>query len=110
MTEPWPGLIDPALEESRPWHWQIRGLSDGDEAMSDSSSFELFVLIVMAVLYAVEHRWPLAPPEFSIASAILAVIELVLGRWPIGLAALLFALLALRRWRLRRGQTVSYRF
>jgi hypothetical protein len=78
--------------------------------MSDASSFVLFVLIVLAVLYAVEHRWPLAPLEFSVASGILAVIEFVLGRWPIGLAALGFGLLALRRWRLRRLQRITSRF
>jgi hypothetical protein len=77
--------------------------------MSDASYVALFALIVMVVLYALEHRWPLAPLEFSFASTIVAVSEFVLGRWPLGLAAMGFALLASRRWYLRRVETITSR-
>ncbi len=72
--------------------------------MSDVSYLVLFALIVMVVLYAPEHRWPLAPLGFSIAATIAAVGEFILGRWPLGLAALGFAMVASRRWCMRRGR------
>lgn len=78
--------------------------------MSDVSYLVLFALIVMVVLYALEHRWPLAPLGFSAAATIVAVGEFVLGRWPLGLAALGFVMVALRRWYIRRGRDDHVQF
>jgi hypothetical protein len=77
--------------------------------MSDTSYVALFALIVMVTLYALKHRWPLAPVGFCLASTIAAVSEVVLRRWPLGLAALGFALLASWRWYLRRVETITSR-
>lgn len=70
--------------------------------MSDASYVALFALVVMVVLYALEHRWSLAPLGFSAASTIVAASEFVLGRWPLGMAALGFAVVASRRWYVTR--------
>ena len=61
-----------------------------------------FGLVVMVVLFALDRLW-LAPLGFSAASAIVAGSEFVLGRWPLGLVALGFAMVASRRWRMRSG-------
>jgi hypothetical protein len=71
--------------------------------MSGASYLAFFGLIVMVVLYALD-RWWLAALGFSGASAIVAGSEFVLGRWTLGLAALGFAMVASRRWRMRRGR------
>ena len=72
--------------------------------MSDASYVALFALVVMVVLYALEHRWSFAPLGFSLAAVIAAVSEFVLGRWPLGIAALGFAVVASRRWYVTRRQ------
>lgn len=64
--------------------------------MSGASYLAFFGLMVMVVLYALD-RWWLAPLGFSAASAIVAGSEFVLGRWPLGLVALGFAMVASRR-------------
>ena len=70
--------------------------------MSGFSYVALFALVAMVILYALEHRWPFAVLGFSIAAAIAAASEFVLGRWPLGIAALGFAAVASRRWYLRQ--------
>jgi hypothetical protein len=65
--------------------------------MSDASYVALLALVVMVVLYAVEHRWSLAPLGFAMASTIAAFSEFVLVRWAFGLAGLGFAVVASRR-------------
>jgi hypothetical protein len=70
--------------------------------MSDASYVALFALVAMVVLYGLEDRWSLAPLGFSVAAAIAAVSEFVLGRWPLGIAALGFVVVASRRWYLRQ--------
>jgi|HubBroStandDraft_6_1064221.scaffolds.fasta_scaffold242240_2 hypothetical protein len=69
--------------------------------MSDASYVALFAFIVMVMLYALEDQWLLAPLGFFVAATIAAVSEFVLGRWPTGIAALGFALVASRRWYVR---------
>jgi hypothetical protein len=71
--------------------------------MSGASYIAFFGLVVMVVLYALDQWW-LAPLGFSAASAIVAGSEFVLGRWPLGLAALGFAIVASRRWHMRPGR------
>ena len=70
--------------------------------MSEASYVALFAIVVMVVLYAFEDRWPLAPLGFSVAATIAAVSEFVLGRWPLGIAAVGFAVMASRRWYVRQ--------
>lgn len=70
--------------------------------MSDSSSLALFALVAMVILYAVEDRSPFAPLGFAVAAAIAALSDFVLHRWSFGAVALGFAVVALRRWHLRR--------
>lgn len=72
--------------------------------MSDASYVALCALVVMVVLYALENRQPLALLGFSLAATVAAVSEFTLGRWPLGIAALGFAVVASRRWYVKQRQ------
>jgi hypothetical protein len=74
--------------------------------MSVDSYVALCALIVMVVLYALEHRWPFAQLGFSLSATIVAVSEFTLGHGALGTAALGFAVVASRRWCLRNRQDV----
>jgi hypothetical protein len=75
--------------------------------MSVASYVALFSLTVMVLMYAFEQRSPLALLGFSLASTIAALSQFVLGRWPFGLAAMGFAVIALGRWRVRQRRNVQ---
>jgi hypothetical protein len=74
------------------------------KAMSNAAYIALFALVAMVVLYAIEDRWSLALLGFSVAAAIVAVSDFVLGRWPLGIAVLGFVAVASRRWYVRQRQ------
>jgi hypothetical protein len=78
--------------------------------MSIASYVALFSLAIMVLMYAFEERWPLAPVGFLVASLVAAVSEFVAGHWPLGMAALGFALVASQRRLGRRRRDGHLKF
>jgi hypothetical protein len=78
--------------------------------MSVASYVALFSLSVMVLMYAFEERWPLAPIGFFAASLIAAASEFVAGHWPLGIAALGFALVTSQRRLGRRRRDGHLKF
>jgi hypothetical protein len=74
--------------------------------MSGLSFFGLFAVTAMLVCYALEARshWFIA--GFAVACALGSVYGFLQGAWPFGLVEALWALVALRRWRVRRSARV----
>jgi hypothetical protein len=72
--------------------------------MSNTSYIVFFALVILSILYGLEDRRSFDGLGFSAASKIAVAAKFGHGRWPLGLAALGFALSLLRRRYLRRGR------
>jgi hypothetical protein len=66
--------------------------------MSNTSYLVFAALVVVSVLYGIENRWPLEPNGLSAASKLVTKGGFAVGRWPLGMAFLGFALVV-SRWR-----------
>lgn len=64
--------------------------------------FGLFAVTMMLVCYAAEDRNPLFILAFAVACALGSVYGLLQGAWPFGLVEAIWAVVAARRWLLRR--------
>jgi hypothetical protein len=73
-----------------------------DDLMDALSLFGLFAVTAMLVSYALEDRshWFIA--AFAAACALGSVYGFLQGAWPFGLVEAIWAVVALRRWSLRR--------
>jgi hypothetical protein len=76
----------------------------GGEAMNISAYLAILALTAMVVFYALEERSKLAPLGFAAAALVAAPSLFVLGRWPFGVVAVLFAVAALYRYIGRRRE------
>jgi hypothetical protein len=65
--------------------------------------FGLFAVTAMLVCYALEDRDHLFILAFAAACALGSVYGFLQGAWPFGLIEAIWAVVALRRWRLRRS-------
>jgi hypothetical protein len=65
--------------------------------------FGLFAVTAMLVCYALEDRDHLFILGFAAACALGSVYGFLQGAWPFGLIEAIWAVVALRRWRLRRS-------
>jgi hypothetical protein len=68
--------------------------------MTPLSTFGLFAVTAMLVCYALEKRSPWFIFAFAIACAMGSVYGFLQGAWPFGLVEAVWAVVALRRWRL----------
>jgi hypothetical protein len=71
--------------------------------MDTLNLFGLFAVTLMLVTYALEQRshWFIA--AFAVACALGSTYGFLQGAWPFGLIEAIWAIVALRRWSLRRG-------
>jgi hypothetical protein len=65
------------------------------------TAFGLFAVTAMLICYAFEDRGPLLILAFAGACVLASVYGFVQGAWPFGLVEAIWAVIALRRWRMR---------
>lgn len=65
------------------------------------TAFGLFAVSAMLVCYALEDRDPRFVLAFAFACALASVYGFLQGAWPFGIVEAVWAVVALRRWRLR---------
>jgi len=63
--------------------------------------FGLFAVTAMLVCYALEERSPYFILGFAVACALGSVYGFLQGAWPFGVVEAIWAVVALRRWRLK---------
>ena len=71
--------------------------------MSALTAFGLFAVTAMLVAYALEARSPWWTLAFAGACLLGSAYGFLQGAWPFGLVEAVWALVALRRWWLRRS-------
>ena len=71
--------------------------------------FGLFAVTLMLVTYALEQRGHWFIAAFAVACALGSIYGFLQGAWPFGLVEAIWAIVALRRWSLRRGVNVYRR-
>ena len=59
----------------------------------------------MLVFYALERRSSWFILAFALACALASIYGFLQGAWPFGVVELVWAFVALRRWRLRKGSS-----
>ena len=64
--------------------------------------FGLFAVTAMLACYALEDRSHWYVPGFAGACALGSAYEFLQGAWPFGLVEAIWAVVALRRWNVRR--------
>jgi hypothetical protein len=71
--------------------------------MDPLTQFGLFAVTAMLVCYALEDRSPWFILAFAGACGLASVYGFLQGAWPFGVVEAVWAVVALRRWRQRRG-------
>jgi hypothetical protein len=71
-------------------------------AMDGLTLFGLFAVTAMLVSYALEDRSRWFVLGFAVACALGSVYGFLQGAWPFGLVEAVWAVVALRRWNVRR--------
>ncbi len=79
-----------------------KGRGERASDMDGLTLFGLFAVSAMLVCYAFEERDPLFLLGFSVACALGSIYGFLQGAWPFGLVEGIWAIVALRRWHLRR--------
>jgi len=64
--------------------------------------FGLFAVSAMLACYALEDRSPWFVLGFAVACALGSIYGFLQGAWPFGLVEAIWAVVALRRWSVRR--------
>jgi hypothetical protein len=72
--------------------------------MDGLTLFGLFAVTAMLVSYALEDRSPWFILAFAAACALGSIYGFLQGAWPFGLVEAIWAVVALRRWSVRRGR------
>jgi hypothetical protein len=72
--------------------------------MSALTLFGLLAVTAMLVCYALEEKSSWFVLAFAVACAMGSVYGFLQGAWPFGLVEAVWAVIALRRWRLRSGR------
>jgi hypothetical protein len=71
--------------------------------MDQLTLFGLFAVTLMLVCYALEDRSRWFVLAFAVACALGSIYGFLQGAWPFGLVEAVWAVVALRRWSVRRG-------
>lgn len=69
--------------------------------MSALTLFGLFAVTAMLVFYALEERSPLCILGFAVACVLGSAYGFLQGAWPFGIVEAVWAVVAVRRWRLK---------
>lgn len=69
--------------------------------MNALTIFGLFAVTAMLVFYALEERQPLYILGFAGGCVLASVYGFLQGAWPFGVVEAIWALVAVRRWRLK---------
>ena len=69
--------------------------------MNSLTVFGLFAVTAMLVFYALEDRKPVFILAFAGACALGSVYGFMQGAWPFGVIEAIWAVVAVRRWRLK---------
>ena len=72
--------------------------------MDSLTAFGLVAVTAMLIFYALEHRSAWFVLAFAGACGLASVYGFLQGAWPFGLVEAIWALVALRRWRLAAGR------
>jgi hypothetical protein len=75
--------------------------------MDSLTIFGLFAVTAMLVCYALEDRKPLYILGFAGACVLGSVYGFLQGAWPFGIVEAVWALVAVRRWRLKTAPAVT---
>ena len=75
--------------------------------MSLLTAFGLFAVTAMLVTYALEARSHWYILAFAVSCALGSIYGFLQGAWPFGLVEAVWAVVAVRRWWLKRGETAS---
>ncbi len=70
--------------------------------MDGLTLFGLFAVTAMLVCYALEDRSPWFIAGFAVACVFGSIYGFLQGAWPFGLVEAIWAVVALRRWHLKR--------
>ncbi len=73
--------------------------------MSWLTAFGLFGVTAMLACYALEDRSPRFVLAFAASCALASAYGFLQGAWPFGIVEAVWALVALRRWRLRLARS-----
>jgi hypothetical protein len=74
--------------------------------MNALTAFGLFAVTAMLLCYALEYRSPWFTLAFAGSCALGSVYGFVQGAWPFGVVEAIWALVAVRRWRIRAKSTL----
>jgi hypothetical protein len=75
--------------------------------MNALTAFGLFAVTAMLVCYALEARSPWFVLGFAIACALGSAYGFLQGAWPFGIVEAIWAVVAMRRWRLAAWPRVA---
>jgi hypothetical protein len=70
------------------------------------NAFGLFSVMAMLIFYALEDRGSWYILGFAVACALGSVYGFLQGAWPFGVVEAIWALVAVRRWRLKSAATL----
>ena len=73
-----------------------------DSNLDRLTLFGLFAVTAMLLCYALEDRSPWYVLGFALACALGSIYGFLQGAWPFGLVEAIWAMVALRRWSVRR--------
>ena len=79
-----------------------RAKREGFSTMDRLTLFGLFAVTLMLVTYALEDRSRWFILAFAVACALGSIYGFLQGAWPFGLVEAIWAVVALRRWGVRR--------
>jgi hypothetical protein len=74
--------------------------------MDALTAFGLFSVTAMLVFYALEERSPVYVLAFAAACGLASIYGFLQGAWPFGVVEAIWAGVAVRRWLMRRGDTI----
>ena len=72
-----------------------------ETVMDSLTAFGLFAVTAMVVAYALDDRSPWFTLAFAGACVLASAYGFLQGAWPFGLVEAIWALVAVRRWRLK---------
>ena len=75
--------------------------------MDGLTFFGLFAVTAMLVCYALEQRSDWFTLAFAAACGLGSIYGFLQGAWPFGVVEVVWSIVALRRWRLARTNTIS---
>jgi len=80
----------------------VRAKRERQMTMDRLTLFGLFAVTAMLMCYALEDRSPWFILAFAAACALGSIYGFLQGAWPFGLIEAIWAVVALRRWNVRR--------